>query len=144
MTNWKRYKRLRDRLTGKQEIQNILEIVQNYPRNVSKKFRNINNSELEISLYISNFVRDVTQLTDCQTYQKFRINRNRHANIPEMSPNNFRKISHPEVEISLYLSNLVIQGIYRIRMQFPTLLDQFYVCDKVCLLAYFLTEIGPI
>ena len=35
----------------------------------------------------------------------FRIIWNLPANIPEMSPNNFRKISHPGLEISLYLYN---------------------------------------
>jgi len=51
MINWKRYKRLTDRLTDIQEKQNILEIVQKYPRNVSKKFINIHHPELEIFLY---------------------------------------------------------------------------------------------
>ena len=74
-------------------------------RNVSKKIRKIYHPELEISLYLSNFSKEVSQLTDWQTYKKFRIIWNKCTNIPGMPPKNFRKISHPELEISLYLSN---------------------------------------
>ena len=70
-----------------------------------KNFRKISHTELEISLYLSNFSKKVSQLTDWQTYKKFRTIRKSCTNIPRMSPKNFRKISHPEHEISLHLSN---------------------------------------
>ena len=70
-----------------------------------KNFRKISHTELEISLYLSNFSKKVSQLTDWQTYKKFRIIWKWCNNIPGMSPKNFRKISHPELEISLDLSN---------------------------------------
>ena len=47
----------------------------------------------------------VLQITDWQTYKKFRIIWNKCTNILGMPPKNFRKISDPELEISLYLSN---------------------------------------
>ena len=65
----------------------------------------IAHTELEISLYLSNFSKKVSQLTDRQTYKKFRIICNYCIFIPGMSPENFRKISLPELEISLYLYN---------------------------------------
>ena len=43
---------------------------------------------------------------DWQTYKKFVIICNYCTNIPGMSPKDFRKISHPELDISLYLPNL--------------------------------------
>ena len=61
--------------------------------------------ELEISLYLSNFSKEVHQLTDWQTYKKFRIIWKWCNNIPGMSPKFFRKISHSGPEICLYLSN---------------------------------------
>ena len=76
-----------------------------HPRNISKNFRQISHPDLEISLYFYNFSKEVSQLTDWQTYKNFRIIWNWPANIPEMSPTNFRKISYQEQEISLYLYN---------------------------------------
>ena len=73
--------------------------------NVSKKIRKIYYPELEISLYLSNFSKEVSQLTDWQTYKKFRIIWNKCTNIPGMSPKNFRKISYPDLEISQHLCN---------------------------------------
>ena len=73
ITNWERYKRLTDRLEDIQELQNNLKIAQKYPRNVSKKLRNISYPELEISLYWHNFSKDVSQLRDWKTYKKFNI-----------------------------------------------------------------------
>ena len=84
-------------------------ITWNYCTNISgmppKSFRNISHPEPEISLYLSNCSKEVSQLTDWQKDKNFRIIWNWPANIPEMSKKNFRKISHPELEISLYLSN---------------------------------------
>ena len=68
-----------------------------------KIFRKISHSGPEICLYLSNFSKEVSQLTDWQTYKKFRIIWKWCNNIPGMSPKFFRKISHPGPEISLYL-----------------------------------------
>ena len=70
-----------------------------------KYFRKMAHSGPEICLYLSNLSKEVSQLTDWQTYKKFRIIRKWCNNIPGMSLKNFRKISHPELEISLHLSN---------------------------------------
>ena len=51
------------------------------------------------------FGKEVSKQTDWQTYMKFRIIWNKCKNIPWIPPKNFRKISHTEPEISLYLSN---------------------------------------
>jgi len=56
-------------------------------------------------LYLCNFSKEVSQITDWQTYKNFRIIWYKCTNIPGMPPKNFRKISHTELEISLYLSN---------------------------------------
>ena len=53
-TNWK----------TNMKIQNYLEIVNQHPRNVSKNFRKIYNPELEISQYLCNFSKKVSQITD--------------------------------------------------------------------------------
>ena len=74
-----------------------------------ENFRKISLPELEISLYLYNFSKEVSQLTDWQTYMKFRIIWNKCTNIPGMRPKNFRKISHSELEISLYLSNFSME-----------------------------------
>ena len=70
-----------------------------------KNFRKIYHSGVDISLYLYNFSKVVSQLTDWQTYMKFRIIWNKCTNIPWMPPKNFRKISHTELDISPYLSN---------------------------------------
>ena len=77
----------------------------NIPGMSPKIFRKIPHPELEISQYLCNFSKKVSQITDWQTYKKFRIIWNKCTNIPGMPPKNFRKISDPELEISLYLSN---------------------------------------
>ena len=70
-----------------------------------ENFRNTSLPEEEILLYLCNFSKEVSKLTDGQTYKKFRIIWKKCTNIPGMPPKNFRKISHTEQEISLYLSN---------------------------------------
>ena len=72
-----------------------------------KNFRKIYNPELEISQYLCNFSKKVSQITDWQTYKKFRIIWNKCTNILGMPPKNFRKISDPELEIFLYLSDFI-------------------------------------
>ena len=65
----------------------------------------MSHQEVEVSLYFSNFSKEVSQLTDWKIYKKFRFIWNQCTNIIEMSPKNFRKISNSDLEISLYLSN---------------------------------------
>ena len=77
----------------------------NIPGMSPKIFRKIPHPELKISQYLCNFSKKVSQITDRQTYKKFRIIWNKCTNILGMPPKNFRKISDPELEISLYLSN---------------------------------------
>ena len=64
-----------------------------------KDLRNISHPEQEISLYLSNFSKEVSQLMDRQTYKKFEIIWNYCTNIPGMSQKDFTKISHPEPEL---------------------------------------------
>ena len=88
---------------------NNFRIIWNWPANIPKmspkNFRKTSDPELEISLYFSYFSKEVSQPTDSHTYKKFRIIWNYCTKISGMSPKNFRKISHQELEISLYLSN---------------------------------------
>ena len=70
-----------------------------------KNFRKISHPEQEISLYKPNFSKEVSQLTDWQTYKKIRIIWNKCINIPGMPPRKFRRISHPLLEIYLYWPN---------------------------------------
>ena len=56
-------------------------------------------------LNLCDFSKGVSQITDRQTYKNFRIIWYKCTNIPGMPPKNFRKISHTELEISLYSSN---------------------------------------
>ena len=77
----------------------------NIPGMSPKIFRKIPYQELEISQYLCNFSKKVSQITDWQTYKKFIFIWNQWSNIPGMSPKIFRQRSHPELEISLYLSN---------------------------------------
>ena len=67
-------------------------------------FWRISYPEFEISVYLCNFSNEVSQITHLQTYKDFRIIWYKCKNIPGMPPKNFRKISHTELEISLYLS----------------------------------------
>ena len=77
----------------------------NIPGMPPKNFRKISHPEVEISLYLSIFSKKVRQLTDWQTYKKFRIIWNLSRNILVMSPKNFRKISHLEPNILNSLVN---------------------------------------
>ena len=95
ITNWQTYKKFRI----------IWNKYTNIPGMSPKKIRKISYQELEISQYLCNFSKKVSQITDWQTYKKFRIIWNKCTNILGMPPKNFRKISDPELEISLYLSN---------------------------------------
>ena len=70
-----------------------------------KKFRNISHTELDLSLYLSNFSKKVSQLTDWKTYKKFIIIWNLCTNILGMSAEDFSKISHPEPKILNSLVN---------------------------------------
>ena len=70
-----------------------------------KIFRKVSHTELEISLYLSDFSKDVSQITDWHNYKKFRTIFNQCRNILETSSKDFRKIFHPELETSLQLSN---------------------------------------
>ena len=62
--------------------------------------------ELEICLYLSYFSKEVSQLTDCQTYKKFVIIWQKCTNISGMSPKKFRNIYHPGQEISQFLPTI--------------------------------------
>ena len=73
-------------------------------RNVSTNFRKISHPEQGIFLFWSNFSKEVSQLIDRETYKKFGHIWILCTNIPKMSIINFRKISYPELDISLYLS----------------------------------------
>ena len=77
----------------------------NIPEMCPKNFRKIYHQEQDISVYLSNFHKEVSQQTDWQTYKKFRIFGNYCTNILGMFPKNFRNISQTELEIFLYLSN---------------------------------------
>ena len=92
------------RLIDIQKNQNYLEPVYKHLRIISKTFqKDISSRTGDIPL--SNFGKEVSKLTDWQAYMKFRIIWNKCINIAGMPPKNFRKISHPELEISLYLSS---------------------------------------
>ena len=69
------------------------------PRN----FRKISHPELELSLYLYNFSKEVSQLTDWQTYKEITIIWNLPANIPDMSSKCFKELSYLELEMFLYL-----------------------------------------
>ena len=83
----------------------ILDKCRNIPGMSPRNLRKICPPELELSLYLYNICKEVRQLTDWRTYKKFRIIWNWYANIPDASPKNFREISHPQLEISLYWHN---------------------------------------
>ena len=68
----------------------------------TKKFRKISHSEQEISIYLSYFSKEMRQLTEWQTYKKFRIILIHCKFIPGKPPKIFRKISHPVQEIYLH------------------------------------------
>ena len=70
-----------------------------------KNFGKISHQEQEISLYLSNFSKEISQLTDLQTYKQFSIIGKWCKNIQRMSPKHFRKISNPGQEIFLYWPN---------------------------------------
>ena len=92
------------------------------------QYRDISYSGLEIFLYLSNFRKEVSQLTDWQTYKKFVINWKYCKKIPGMSPKIVRKIYYPGQEISLYcpifskdVSQLTDWQTYK---KFKTILNQ--------------------
>ena len=92
------------RLTDIQTNLNYFDPVYQHLRKVSKKFqKDISFRTGDIPL--SYFSKEVSKQTDWQTYMKFRIICSKCTNIPGISPEKIRKISHPELEISLYLSN---------------------------------------
>ena len=66
-------------------------------------FRKIYHAELEISLYRHNLSKELSQLTDWKTYKKLASIKNYCSNIVVMFQKKFRKISHSELVISLYL-----------------------------------------
>ena len=53
-----------NRLTDIQENKKYLEIVHQSPKNVPKKFQKISHPEMELSLYLYNFSKELSQLTD--------------------------------------------------------------------------------
>ena len=148
---------MRDRLTDMQEIENNLFIVKKYPRNVSKNMKKIYLLQNWRYPYTSLFQQENKPTSDWQTYKNFWIIWNWPANIPEMSWKNLRKISHPELEITLYLYNFSKEVSQITDLQTYKNLNFFEgiplmfvhlsqiilnsVCLSVCLLAYFLTEI---
>ena len=94
-TDWQNYKKFRI----------IWYKCKNFPGMPPKNFRKISHTELEISLYLSDFSEEISRMKNWQTYKKLTTIWNKCSNIPGMPPKNFRKISHTELEISLYLSN---------------------------------------
>ena len=70
-----------------------------------KNFKKMSHPELDILLYLYNFSKEESQSIDWEAYKKFRIIFNCCTNIAGMSPKNLGKFSHPELEISLHLSN---------------------------------------
>ena len=83
----------------------IWNLFTNIPGMSSKNFRKISHSELEISLYLSNFRKEVSHIRDWETYKIFIIIPKWCNNIPWTSPKSLRMICHLDVEISLHLSN---------------------------------------
>ena len=82
-----------------------MEPVYQHLRNISKKFRkDISSRTGDIPL--SNFGKEVSKLTDWETYKTLLSIWKWCRNISGMSPKNFIQISNPEQEKSLYLSNI--------------------------------------
>ena len=94
-----------NRLTGIKKLEMIWKKYTSIQEMSPKHFRKISHPEVEISLYLSIFSKKVSQLTDWQTYKKFRIIRYWSRNILGMSPKDFRKISHLEPKILNSLVN---------------------------------------
>ena len=76
-----------------------------HPKESQTNFRKRYLSKQEISLHLFNISSKVSQLTDWQASKQFAFIWKYYQNIPEISPKNFRKISHPEQEISPYWPN---------------------------------------
>ena len=95
LTDWHTYKKI------EKNWNKCRKILVMSPQN----FKKIYHQELEIFLYMSNFHTEVSQLKDWETYKKFKIIWIKCKNIQGISPKNFRKMSHPELDISLHLSN---------------------------------------
>ena len=105
MCNFSKKSKPTNRLTGLQEIQIYFELVCQNPRNGSKKFeKDISSGTGDIPIFVY-FSKEVSQLTDWQTYTKCIIIWKKCTSILGMSPKKIREISHPELEISLHLSN---------------------------------------
>ena len=95
LTNWQTYK----------QFAFIWKLCQNIPEMSPKNFGMTSYPEQEISPYWPIFSKFVSQIMDWQTYKKFVKIQKKCTNISGMCPKNFRKITHQEQEISLYLSN---------------------------------------
>ena len=68
-----------------------------------KVFRQIYHPKLDISLDLYNFLKEVSQLTDCQIYKK--IFGNIVPTLKECLQQISEEIYYPELEMYLYLSN---------------------------------------
>ena len=60
-------------MTDKNKLRNIGNQYTNIPVMSPKNFRKVSHPQLKISLYMSNFSKEESQLTDYQTYKKFII-----------------------------------------------------------------------
>ena len=72
-----------------------------------KNFRKISYLELKISLYYHNFSKEVSQLTNRQTYKRFWTIWKKSRYILGMPPKKFRMIYHPELDIYRYWYNFI-------------------------------------
>ena len=70
-----------------------------------KNFGKIAHPEQEKSLYFLNLSKEISQLTDSETYKNIVIIGKECTNIPGMPQKNFRNISPPNQDISLYWPN---------------------------------------
>ena len=67
-----------------------------------KKFRKISHPELEISLHLSCFSKEISQLKDWQTYKKIQNYLEKVYQHPRNVSNQIKNRSYPELEISQY------------------------------------------
>ena len=79
--------------------------VYKHPRNMSIQIQKGVSSRAEDIPKFVGFHQGLMPTTRLTDMQKIRIILNQCTNISGMSPKNFRKISHPVLEISLYLYN---------------------------------------
>ena len=94
-----------NRLKDMQEIWNYFKLVQKHPRNVSQKFEKDSSSRTTDIQRYPNSSKEVKQWTDWQTHKKSETIWNSCSDIPGMSPENLRKLAHPELEI--YTVNII-------------------------------------